>query len=190
MMGILRKILEWIEIHFNKTSAAEEKSMGQKISNNGLKFIAKWEGTGPVRDGRYFVYKDVAGLSTVGHGHLLTKDELSSGKITINISSVRYHEGLSKTQVLQLLDQDVDIAEQAVNFHVTTSISQNQFDVLVSFTFNVGVGAFAKSTLLKRLNHNLYDQVPDQLLRWTRAGGRKVKGLVNRRNAEAALWNE
>jgi len=135
------------------------------------------------------VYKDSAGLPTIGVGHLLTKSELTSGKININGVPVEYSNGLTGDQVTDLLSQDVTPAENAVNNGVKVPLNQNQFDALVSFTFNVGVGAFTSSTLLKVLNQGQYDQVPTQLLRWTRAAGQVVQGLVNRRQNEIDLWN-
>jgi lysozyme len=60
---------------------------------------------------------------------------------------------------------------------------------LVSFAFNVGIGAFNGSTLLKLLNQGEVHQVPIQLMRWTKAGGKELTGLVVRRKAEADLWN-
>lgn len=154
-----------------------------QISANGLELLEQWEGFKPN------VYKDSAGLPTIGVGHLLTKSELSSGKIVINGTSVPYSGGLTNQQVLDLLSQDVNPAGQAVNNNVKVTLNQNQFDALVSFTFNVGVGAFTSSTLLKVLNQGQYDQVPTQLLRWTRSGGQVVQGLVNRRQNEIKLWN-
>jgi hypothetical protein len=71
---------------------------------------------------------------------------------------------------------------------VTVPLSQNQFDALVSFTFNVGEGALAKSTLLKKLNAGKYSEVPAELMKWTKGGGRELPGLVRRRRAECALW--
>ena len=154
-----------------------------QMSENGLTLLTQWEGF------KLTVYKDSAGLPTIGVGHLLTKSELSSGKITINGVPVDYTDGLTEQQVTDLLGQDVEPASAAVNSGVKVPLDQNQFDALVSFTFNVGVGAFTGSTLLKLLNQKQYDQVPTQLLRWTRAGGKVVQGLVNRRNNEIKLWN-
>jgi Phage-related lysozyme (muraminidase) len=154
-----------------------------QMSSHGLELLEQWEGF------KTTVYKDSAGLPTIGVGHLLTKSELSSGKITINGVPVSYENGLTEQQVTDLLAQDVKPAAAAVNGNVKVDLDQNQFDALVSFTFNVGVGAFTGSTLLKVLNQGQYDQVPTQLLRWTRAGGQVVQGLVNRRNNEIKLWN-
>lgn len=154
-----------------------------QMSENGLELLKQWEGF------KLAVYKDSAGLPTIGVGHLITKSELAAGTIVIGGVAVQYAGGLTDQQALDLLSQDVTPAEQAVNTRVTVELNQNQFDALVSFTFNVGVGAFTGSTLLKVLNQSQYDQVPAQLLRWTRAGGKVVQGLVNRRQNEINLWN-
>jgi len=102
---------------------------------------------------------------------------------------VKYAGGLTQQQANDLLAQDLVPTEQAVNGGVKVALNQNQFDALTSFTFNVGIGAFRGSTLLKVLNQGQYDQVPTQLLRWTRSGGQLVQGLVNRRQNEIKLWN-
>ena len=154
-----------------------------QMSEQGLGLLEKWEGF------ELNVYKDSAGLPTIGVGHLLTKSELSSGKIMLNGVPVPYSGGLTNQQVLDLLGQDVKPAELAVNNGVKVTLNQNQFDALVSFTFNVGVGAFTASTLLKLINQQQYTAVPTQFLRWVRSGGQVVQGLVNRRQNEISLWN-
>lgn len=154
-----------------------------KMSEKGKNLLAKWEGT------ILHVYNDVAGLPTIGVGHLLTRDELTSGKLYLRGQAVRYANGLTPQQALDLLAQDLEKYEQAVDESVTVNLSQNQFDALVSFTFNTGIGAFKDSTLLKLLNQGKYEEVPAQLRRWEYAGGRQVQGLVNRRENEIKLWN-
>jgi len=154
-----------------------------KMSENGLELLKEWEGF------KLRMYKDSAGLPTIGVGHLITKSEQASGQITIEGVAVAYANGLTDQQVLDLLSQDVKPAEQAVTNGVKVALNQNQFDALVSFTFNVGNGAFNGSTLLKVLNQGNYSQVPDQLRRWNKAGGQVVQGLVNRRQNEINLWN-
>jgi lysozyme len=166
----------------HEASVKEDKTM--QMSENGLELLKQWEGF------ELKVYKDSAGLLTIGVGHLLTKSELSSGKIVINGVTVKYANGLTEQQALDLLSQDVQPAEQTVNTNVKVPLNQNQFDALVSFTFNVGGGAFKSSTLLKVLNQKQYTEVPTQLLRWTRAGGKVVQGLLNRRQNEIKLWND
>src|SRR6185436_11783170 len=114
-----------------------------QMSEHGLGLLQKWEGF------ELKLYKDSAGLPTIGVGHLLTKSELTSGKIVINGIPVRYSGDLTNQQVLDLLSQDLKPSEQAVNKGVKVALNQNQFDALVSFAFNVGNPAFAASTLLK-----------------------------------------
>jgi len=154
-----------------------------KMSDNGKKLLTQWEGFEDE------VYLDSAGLPTIGVGHLLTRSERSSGKLYINSVAVKYRNGLTKQQVLDLLGQDLGRFENVVNGKVTSTLSQNQFDTLVSFSFNVGTGAFKSSTLLKVVNRGDYHGVPAQLRRWIRSGGRKVQGLINRRENEIVLWN-
>ncbi len=157
--------------------------MAMTMSDHGTELLAQWEGFS--RD----VYLDVAGLPTIGVGHLLTKDELSSERIVIDGQRCDYTAGLTDEEVYALLGQDLKSFEDTVNDCVKTALTQNQFDALVAFTFNVGAGAFRESTLLKRLNAGDFADVPNQLRRWTRSGGRVVQGLVNRRENEIKLWN-
>ncbi len=154
-----------------------------EMSEHGLELLKQWEGF------ELNEYKDSAGLPTIGVGHLITNSEQVSGEIVIDGVPVQYANGLTDEQVLALLSQDVKPAEQTVNKGVKVALNQDQFDALVSFTFNVGGGNFNSSTLLKVLNQGQYDQVPDQLRRWNKAGGKVVQGLVNRRENEIKLWN-
>ena len=151
------------------------------VSDAGVKFIRRWEGS------RSAAYHDSAGLLTVGVGHLLTRDELSSGKVEIGAEYVKWRDGLSDEQIDLLLRQDLLRPVTAVN-GARLHLRQQEFDALVSFVFNVGVRAFNRSTLLKRLHDGNYADAPAQLLRWVYAGGKRIQGLVNRRQAEANLW--
>ncbi len=154
-----------------------------KISESGLKFLTQREGS------RSKVYLDAAGLPSIGVGHLLTKDELSSGKILISGMPVCWRAGLSDEQIAELLHQDLSYHEIAINRLIIVPLTQNQFDVLVSLSFNIGVKAFTHSTLRRRLNRGEYDRVPNQLRRWIYCNGRVINGLVNRRELEVKLWN-
>jgi lysozyme len=154
-----------------------------QMSQNGKQKLAAWEGF------ERRSYRDAAGKLTIGVGHLLTRSELSSGKIWIQGEAVRYAAGLSDRQVLDLLGQDLKGAENVVNEGVEVELKQNQFDTLVSFCFNVGASAFKNSTLLRRLNQGGYDEVPAQLRRWVHCDGAVETGLVNRREHEIVLWN-
>ena len=71
---------------------------------------------------------------------------------------------------------------------VEVPLEQNQFDALISWTFNLGTGALSSSTLLKVLNDENYGGVPEQIKRWNMAGGKVLDGLVRRREAEALLF--
>lgn len=148
-----------------------------KLSKAGVELIAEFEG---------FVstpYNDAAGHATIGYGHLLHLGNVTQADIS------RWGS-ISRVKGLDLLRSDARDAQDAVDSLVKVSLNQNQFDALVSFTFNVGEGALSSSTLLKVLNAGDYKAVPAELKKWVHAGGTVVPGLVNRRNAEAALWNE
>jgi len=156
--------------------------MALKISDHGKKLLAQWEGI------EHKVYKDAVGLPTIGVGHLLTGDERSSHQIMIGDTPVNYDNGLNDEQVYDLLAQDLSRFETTIDEAVTVDLEQNQFDALVSFSFNIGTSAFKKSTLLKHLNSGDYGDVPNQLLRWVKADGKTLQGLVNRRENEIKLW--
>lgn len=134
------------------------------------------------------VYLDSAGLPTIGVGHLLTQSERMSGKILINGVYVRYRYGLSETEVRDLLDQDLEKFEGAVREALIVQVHKHQFEALMSFAFNVGIRAFQKSTLLKRVNALQWEDVPKQLRRWVYSGGKRSKGLENRREKEIKHW--
>ena len=158
------------------------------ISEKGLRLLAEWE------DEVLHVYKDKAGLPTVGIGHLLTRRELMANAIIINGASVTLANGITERQALDLLTQDIAPAEAEVNDHVKIALTQDQFDALVIFTFNIGAGGFMGSTVLKDINAGLLDQVPAAMMMWDKITDPKTHqhvvcdGLVNRRNKEIALW--
>ena len=153
------------------------------MSDRGRLMLIELEGS------RSHVYRDVVGFITIGVGHMLTKDELSSGRIVIDDERVPYSAGLSDKQIDVLLQQDLRWSEQIVHASVRSMIKQNQFDALVSFTFNTGAGAFSRSTLLKKVNAGEFTEVPRQFRRWIFAGGRTWDGLVARREKEIEQWN-
>lgn len=157
--------------------------MPMKVGERGKYLFKEWEGLVT------HVYLDSGGEPTIGIGHLLTRSERTSGKIVIRGRATQYRDGLSEQQCWHLLEQDLEGVEKTVNQAVMVPLNQNQFDALVSFTFNVGDTAFCDSTLLRLLNQRQYDQVPAQLIRWVRDNGQVVQGLVNRRQKEIALWN-
>jgi lysozyme len=131
-------------------------------SAQGLQFIMDQEGV------VLHPYQDQAGYATIGVGHLIKDGE-------------DFPDYITREQAMELLAADVRRFERAVNDY-NLNLTQNQFDVLVSFSFNAGEGA-----LEQLLSHGL-DDVPNQLPRWTHAGGRVITALVNRRAAEVELW--
>ena len=141
-----------------------------QMSAQGLALLKRFEGF------RSQIYKDVAGLATIGYGHRLLSTESFPG-------------GLDEAQAIELLENDVRAAELAVRRLVKPLLTQGQFDALVDFVFNLGVGRLASSTLLKELNAERFDSAAEQLLRWDHSGAQEIEGLKARRTAEFALWH-
>lgn len=134
------------------------------------------------------MYHDQVGLPTIGVGHLLTRSELSSGKIQLGGEPIRWSEGLTDTEVNAILSADVSQVERAIALWVRVPLSQFEFDALVSFVFNIGSEAFAKSTLLRRLNEDKFATVPNEMRKWIYSKGVKLLALVDRREREIAMW--
>lgn len=142
------------------------------ISDAGIAFIARFEGFSAN------AYNDVGGKPTIGYGHLITGNE-----------DFDTSKGITKQFALELLRKDARFAENGVRNATKVKLTQNQFDALVSFTFNLGVGAYRSSTLLKELNAGNYQEVPNQLSRWVFVNKERVRGLVRRRREEALLFS-
>lgn len=143
-------------------------------SEAGFDLIKQFEGL------RLKAYYCPAGVLTIGYGHT-----------NLDGTPPRVVEGMTISAAMaeQILHKTVERNyAAAVRKLVKVPLSQSQFDALVSFTFNLGESALKKSTLLKRLNQGRYDAVPGELMKWTRAGGKELEGLVRRRRAEAAMW--
>lgn len=117
-----------------------------------------------------------AGKRTIGYGHVILPDD--------NII-----EPITEDQAEDILENDIVIAENAINKYVKVPLTQNQFDALVCFVFNVGKTNFKTSTLLKFINEQLWDKIPKQFMRWVYHDKTLIKGLENRRKIEVRLWN-
>ncbi len=141
-----------------------------QLSAAGLELLRRSEGF------RSHTYIDINGFPTIGYGHRLLDHESFPG-------------GISEAQAAGTLAADVRSAQQAVVRLVKVPLSQGQFDALVDFCFNLGVGRLASSTLLKVLNGGRYADAAEQLLRWNIAGGHENAGLTARRKAEFELWH-
>jgi lysozyme len=143
----------------------------RNISKTGLDVIKRFEGFSPT------VYICPAGYPTIGYGHLVKPHERE-----------RFARGITAEQAESLLRQDVQTAEHAVLRLITVPLTDGQFDALVSFTFNLGAGALQRSTLRRNINRGDHAAVPAEFRKWVWAGGRKLEGLVRRREVEATLY--
>lgn len=138
-----------------------------KTSSKGIEFIKRHEGF------RARAYQCPAGVWTIGYGHT---------------RGVNNGDVITKEQGERFLIQDLQTAEREVNSHGLI-VNQNQFDALVSFVFNVGVGNFSRSTLLRKLKVNTNDStISYEFSRWKNGGGKVLPGLVKRRKEEAELY--
>ena len=142
--------------------------MTMQISDEGVGLIKAFEGC------RTTAYYDSVGVLTIGYG--CTTDVAPGMKIT-------------QVQAEERLKLDLKDAEAAVNLLVVVPLSQNEYDALTSFTFNLGQGALRRSTLLKLLNESDYTGAAKEFLRFDKAGGKVLAGLSRRRMAEMRLFN-
>lgn len=142
------------------------------ISSKGLQLIKEFEGYSST------IYKDSANLPTIGYGHLILPHEKHS-----------FQNGITSTEAEALLKADLSVAEKAISLLIKAPLTQNQFDSLVSLTFNLGSGALQRSTLRAKINRQEHESVPAEFLRWVYAGGKIVPGLIRRRKAEAELYS-
>ena len=140
----------------------------KQLSAQGLALIKRHEGL------RLSVYMDAAGKPTIGYGHLIKPGETFPPAIT-------------EAEAERILLRDTQIAQNAVRNNVKVPINQNQFDALVSLVFNIGAGAFEKSTLLRLLNQGFYNAAAEQFLAWKRAGSHPDI-LLPRRRKEKELF--
>lgn len=151
----------------------------RQIGSAGLRLIKEFEGClKSIGGGKFVPYICPAGVLTIGwghtnaHGRQFTQDDI-----------------WSQRDCDKALAEDLSGFERAVEKLVKVKLNQNQFDALVSFAYNCGEGALAKSTLLRKLNAGDYDGAAREFGKWTKGGGRVLNGLVRRRNAEAKLFS-
>lgn len=140
-----------------------------KIGKKGLELIKHFEGL------ELDAYKCPAGVWTIGYGH---------------IKDVQPGDAWSESHADYMLEVELEEYEHYVNTAVEVPLSQNQFDALVSWVYNLGPTNFNSSTMLKVLNAGDYSEVGNQMLRWNKAGGKVLEGLTRRRQAEADLFND
>jgi len=137
------------------------------ISQEGLSLIKKFEGC------EYNAYKCAAGVLTIGYGHT---------------AGVKEGDLVTQQEADKILEEDMKEYEGYIKSAVTVDLNQNQFDSLVSWVFNLGPSNLSSSTLLTKINNKDWDNVPEQIKRWNKAGGKVLEGLIRRREAEALLF--
>lgn len=140
-----------------------------RVSNNCIEIIKHYES---FEENAYIC---PAGKRTIGYGHVILSHEKLT-KVTEDIA-------------VNLLKQDISTAENIVSKYVNVEINQNQFDAMVSLTYNIGGEAFKMSTLLKLLNKQSYRLAADQFDRWNKSNGKVLNGLTLRRMTERDLFN-
>ena len=139
------------------------------IGQRGIEIIKHFEGC------ELEAYKCPAGVWTIGYGH---------------IKGVSQGMSITQEQAEQMLLDELKEYENYINELVVVDLSQNQFDALVSWVYNLGPANLKSSTLLKVLNSGDYAGVPEQIERWNKAGGKVLEGLIRRRLAESSLFCE
>ena len=142
------------------------------VSNKGVDLICEFEGE------QLIAYDDGVGIWTIGFGTIKYPN------------GVRVKKGDTCTldQAKEYMRHDLIEFEHTVNSSVKVPLNQNQFDALVSLAYNIGSSAFKSSTLVKKLNTGDYQGAADQFNVWVNAGGKRMQGLVNRRDKEKLLF--
>lgn len=139
------------------------------IPIKALELIKHYEGFSPTP------YRCPGGYITIGYGHVIEKGEVFALPMAL-------------IHAEKILQQDITKAEQSLDRYVKKPLNASQRGALVSFIFNIGEGAFARSTLCKKINAGLHHEVPDEFRRWVWSNGEKLPGLVKRREEEAAMY--
>lgn len=165
-----------------------------KVSDNALKMLKHHEGV------RTKPYRDVVALWTVGVGHLMYPEQatlpnknnakpgytgMTREDYQIRIEDFRV---FSMEEVDELLKSDLARFERGVDRLITVPLKQNQFDALVSFSFNLGLGTLQRSTLRQKVNRGDFEGAAEEFMKYTMAGGKVFRGLVIRRTDEQRLF--
>ena len=142
------------------------------VNQTTIDLIAKWEGC------KLKAYKDVAGIWTVGYGLTSRAGFIDVGPDT----------ELTQEEADWYLEKVVDDFANKIRPMIAAPINENQFGAFVSLAYNIGTGAFSRSSALKHFNVGRTELVPDAIRMWKKAGGKVVQGLINRREDEIRLF--
>lgn len=146
----------------------------QTIDDKGYELIAHWEGI------RNSAYLDSGSIPTIGIGFIRYSIGAKAGQ-RVKLGDVMTHD-----QIKAEFKQQIQSYEQAVRQAVTVPMTQSQFNACVSLCYNIGTAAFARSSVVRRLNERKYRAACQAFAMWDKAGGRIIKGLQRRRAAEQA----
>lgn len=147
-----------------------------KLNNAGLLLICKFEGLSLIP------YLCSAKVPTIGYGNCYYPN---GKKVTMK------DKAITKPEAFEMFKIIADKFALKVNELIKLNVNQNQFNALVSLSYNIGVNAFAKSTLLKKVNSNPNDlTIKNEFLKWNKAGGKVINGLTNRREQESKIYYE
>ena len=161
----MNNVLQWVAIIL----LAITIGILMKLGERGTEILKYFEGC------KLTAYQDSVGVWTIGYGH--TKGVYNGMTIT-------------QEEAEQMLLTELEEYEGYIEDMVTVPLTQNQFDALVVWIYNLGPTNFKNSTLLKELNAGNYNAAGQEITRWNKAGGKVLAGLVKRREAEAELFNE
>lgn len=153
-----------------RQDTSERTALGasnMQISEEGISLIKHFEGCG------LEAYQDSIGIWTIGYG---------------TIKGVKEGDQINQDEAEHLLQEELPEYEGYINDMVEVPLEQNQFDALCSWVYNLGPTNLKESTMLKVLNEEKYAEVPQQIKRWNKAGGKVLDGLIRRREAEALLF--
>lgn len=150
-----------------KTEEQNTGDTSRHISNRGIELIKMFEGL------KLKVYKCPKGKLSIGYGHTKT---------------VKPDMIITEEEANKLLLEDIKNVESHINKVIIVPLTQNQLDALCSFVYNVGVGNFKRSTLLKKLNKGLYEEAAKELLKWDKVNNKPLKGLTKRRKIEYEIF--
>lgn len=137
------------------------------IPDAAVDLIKRYEGC------RLEAYRCPRGVWTIGYGH---------------VGGIREGQTITQAEADAMLARDLDYFADGVRRLVRVPITQGQLGALVSLAYNIGLGALARSTLLRKLNASDYDGARAEFGQWVNAGGQRILGLVKRRHAEQELW--
>lgn len=142
--------------------------MHRQTTQVGIALIKRFEGF------KAESYQDIADIATIGYGHVIRPFEAFTS--------------ISEQEAEELLAKDLYTAERAVLRLTRVPLTDNQFDALVSFVFNLGSGSYQRSTLRAKLNRGEYENCATEFPKWSKCGGKTIKGLLRRRLAERDLF--